>query len=192
MARAPRYLPPGGYYHVTSRGNNKQAIYLDDADRAIFLELLARFSRREGWPAIAYCLMTNHYHLIVHLPEGGLSSGIQLLNGGFARRFNRRHGRTDHLFRQRFTCAQIQSEAHLVEACRYVVLNPVRAGLCNKPEHWLWSSYRSSAGLALAEPFLQESTLLKLFGRTPVDARRAYRDFVAQGLFQESDTARAV
>lgn len=188
MGRGPRYAPADGYYHVTSRGNNKGLIFLDDTDRRIFLELLDRFARRHGWVVIAYCLMPNHYHLVVYLPSGGLSAGMQLLNSGYACRFNRRHDRIDHVFRQRFTCTPIESEAHLAEACRYTVLNPVRAGLCASPEDWPWSSYRASVGLDLPHPCLHDTVLLRLFGRRPEKARQAFREFVAQGHVPVSDT----
>ncbi len=188
MGRSLRHAPAGGYFHVTSRGNNKGLVYLDDSDRRRFLYLLARFARRHSWVVLTYCLMTNHYHLVLHLPSGGLSKGMQLLNSGYACRFNRRHDRIDHVFRQRFSSTEIEDEAHLVEACRYAVLNPVRAGLCESAEDWPWSSYRASIGLELADPCLDDTALLRLFDDSPDEARRAFRAFVEQGHVSVSDT----
>jgi REP-associated tyrosine transposase len=154
VARPRRVIEPGGIYHVTTRGNNREQVVWDDRDRAILLGAITQAARRYGWVVLAYCLMTNHFHLIVQVPSGGLSEGMRLLNGGFARRMNARHGRVGHLFQNRFHATHIRRDAHLLEACRYVVLNPVRAGICERPEQWRWSSYRACAGLELAPPFL--------------------------------------
>jgi REP element-mobilizing transposase RayT len=179
-------------YHLTARGSNKEPIYLNDIDHRMFGSLLGRFAQRQRWVVIAWVEMTNHYHLLVQVPYGGLSSGMQLLNGGYALRFNQRHDRSAHVFRNRFGATPIESEAHLLEAARYIVLNPVRAGLCKLPGDWPWSSYRACAGLDLAPPFLAESVLLRLFDRNPRAARRAYREFVAQGHVPVSDTGSEV
>ncbi len=172
----------GALYHVTSRGNDGQAIVTDDADRKLWLEYLARSIRRYAWSCLAYCLMTNHFHLVVQIPRGGLSRGMQELNGNFARALNRRHERTGHVFRNHFYSAQFERDSHLLETCRYVVLNPVRAGLCADPGDWRWSSYRGCAGLATPELFVAHRQLLGLFGE---DAARSYAAFVALGM--ESD-----
>jgi hypothetical protein len=117
---------------------------------------------------------------------------MQLLNCGFARRMNRRYGRTGHLFRQRFYGGPIKDDAHLLEACRYIVLNPVRAGICKEPEEWLWSSYRATAGLDFAPEFLAVPGLLGLFHLRPEEARKAYVRFVAAARRQVSDTVTEV
>ncbi len=182
MARPRRVVEPGGIYHVTTRGNNREQVVSDDRDRALLLAAINQATRRYGWIVLAYCLMTNHFHLVVQVPLCGLSEGMRLLNGGFARRMNARHGRVGHLFQNRFFANQIKRDAHLLEACRYVVLNPVRAGLCERPEEWPWSSYRACAGLELAPPFLAVDALLGLFGTRPRQARREYRVFVRNGL----------
>ena len=168
-------------YHVTTRGNNREQVVWDDRDRAILLAAIDQAARRYGWIVLAYCLMTNHFHLVVQVPLGGLSEGMRLLNGGFARRMNARHGRVGHLFQNRFGATQIKRDSHLREACRYVVLNPVRAGLCKRPEEWRWSSYRACVGFELAPPFLAVDALLGLFGTRPRQARREYRAFVRDG-----------
>jgi putative transposase len=188
VGRATRDEEPGGFYHVTARGSNKLPIYLDDADHLIFRSLLSRCTQRQRWIVMAWAEMENHYHLLLQIPLGGLSVGMQLLNGGYACRFNYRHDRTAHVFRNRFSSTRIESEAHLLEAARYIVLNPVRAGLCESPRDWRWSSYRACAGIDVAPPFLAESALLNLFDKRPAAARRAYRTFVAQGHVTVSDT----
>jgi putative transposase len=182
MGRAPRIEVPGGTYHVASRGNRGCRIYHDDADRIVFLKLLRRVAERYGWTCQAYCLMANHYHLLIQIGDGGLSSGMQALNGHFSCFTNARHGYEGHLFRNRFWSELIGEETHLLEACRYIVLNPIRARLCDKPEAWRWSSYRACAGLVFAPRFLATADLLALFGQTPAAARRAYRRFVCDGL----------
>ena len=172
---------PGGYYHVGTRGNNKQAIYLGNDDRRLFLLLLARTVRRHGWKILAYCLMTNHYHLVLQIGEGGLSRGMCELNGGYAVGFNARHGRSNHLFGRRYWDEPIESDSHLYETCRYTVLNPERAGLVRHPGDWLWSSYRATAGLELSPAFLAAGEVLSFFGKNPAAATAAYIAFVSDG-----------
>lgn len=188
MARAPREEEPGGFYHVAARGNCGQDIFSDDVDRGELLSRLDRTSRRYNWICLAYCLMTNHFHLVVTIPDGGLSTGMQELLSGYSRQTNRRYGRRDHLFRQHFFSVRLQRHEHLLEVCRYVVLNPVRAALCAAPEAWRWSSYRACAGLSFAPAFLARDNLLALFGRSPTVAEQRYRSFVAAGAVAVSDT----
>jgi REP element-mobilizing transposase RayT len=178
----PRIEVPGGYYHAGSRGNNQQPIFLTEYDRRLFLLLLARTARRYGWSIVAYCLMTNHYHLVLQLADGGLSRGMCELNGGYALGFNIRHGRRNHLFGRRFWDETIESERHLLEACRYVVLNPERAGLVADPASWRWSSYRATAGLELPPAFLAVGQVLGWFATKPAAATAAYVSFVSKGL----------
>ena len=166
---------------MISRGNDKQAIYLDDFDFGGFLVLLARVALKKRWCLLTYCLMTNHYHLILQIPHGGLSDGMRELNGGYSRQTNGRYGRSGHVLNNRFSAELIDSEAHLLNACGYVVCNPLRAGLCRRLEDWPWSSYRACAGLALAPSFLAVGELLGFFGRVPQDAQAAYRAFVSSG-----------
>jgi putative transposase len=148
MPRPPRIQVAGGLYHVTSRGNRRQAIFHDDDDRRWFLMLRHRVTQRWGWRLHAYCLMTNHFHLLVETPERNLSSGMQRLKSGYAGYFNERHSLVGHLFQQRFGSRLIEGEEHLSETLRYIALNPVRAGLCAHPAEWPWSSfYGSTASL---------------------------------------------
>ncbi len=177
----PRIEIPGGYYHVGSRGNNKQPLFLTDDDRSLFLLALARASARHAWRIHAYCLMTNHYHVVLQLTTGGLSGGMCELNGGYALSFNARYGRSNHLFGRRFWDEQIESDSHFFKACRYVVLNPVRAGLVRTPEEWPWRSYRATVGLDFAPPFLVTDELLSHFGPTPASAREAFIGYVSEG-----------
>jgi putative transposase len=187
MADARRAFDPDGIYHLTSRGNDRQTIFWDDLDRRAFLDRLAANALKHRWIVLAYCLMTNHYHLVVTAPHGGISHGMQALNGGYSRRTNSRYGRSRHLFQNRFSARAIARDAHLLEACRYVVLNPIRAKICERPEDWRWSSYAACAGLQLAPRFLAVDELLRLFGEHPREARRRYAAFVAEGHVQASD-----
>jgi putative transposase len=174
VPREPRIEIPGGIYHIGSKGNRGCEIYADDFERRIFQKLLALASSRFGWTCHSYCLMSNHYHLLIQLELEGLSDGMQLLNGSFARFSNRRHDYVgQHLFRNRFWSELITDEQHLLETARYIVLNPVRAGICESPEEWPWSSYRACAGLDFAPRFLAVTQHLRFFGRAPAAARRA-------------------
>jgi putative transposase len=141
VPRQARRELPDGIYHVTSRGTNHCEIFVDDIDRKAFLTLLGSAVARYEWRCHAFCLMTNHYHLIVETEQPGLSEGMKLLNGRYAQLFNQRHGRDGHLFRSRYSVFVIESDSHLEESCRYVLENPVRAGLCETATEWPWSGY---------------------------------------------------
>jgi putative transposase len=181
MPRPLRLIDPNGYYHVTVCGNDGRALFHYQADARNFLARMTEIACRHDWICLAYCLMTNHYHLLLRAPAGApsLSRGMQKLNGDYSRAQNRRYGHKHHLFRNRFGTTPVARDAHLLEACRYVVLNPVRAGLVDHPADWPWSSYRASAGLDLAPRVLALGELLGLFAADPTAAARAYRDFVA-------------
>jgi putative transposase len=146
MPRVPRTTLPDGYFHVISRGVDGCAIFRDNADRRAFLSYLQACTDRHSWIVHALCLMTTHYHLVVHSKRLDLSRGIQRLNGRHAQAFNERHGRFGHLFADRFTSRVIETERHMWEACRYVVENPVRARLCDAAEDWPWSHSRYGYG----------------------------------------------
>lgn len=173
---------------MCSKGTNDETIFFDDHDRAAFLLQLARAAEKYGWIVLAYCLMSNHYHLVLRVPNGGLSAGMQELNRGYSWRTNRRYGRRMHLFRQRFWSTEVKTGSHLLEASRYAVLNPVKAGICRYPDEWPWSSYRATAGLSPEPRFLAVDELLGLFGRDLENARRAYVEFVQAGLAPVSET----
>lgn len=182
MARPLRLEFPGAVYHVTSRGNARQAIFLDKDDRESFLGVLSSVVARFNWLCHAYCLMENHYHLMVETMEGNLSWGMRQLNGVYTQVFNRRHTRVGHLFQGRYKAILVEKEAHLLELCRYVVLNPVRAGLVKRPEEWRGSSYRAIAGEAKKPVFLEVDWVLSQFGRRRAEAKKAYRRYVLEGL----------
>ncbi len=186
MARPLRIAYPGACYHVTSRGNEKQAVFKDDTDRETFLRLLAHVTTRYHWLCHAYCLMDNHYHLLIETPDANLSLGMRQLNGVYTQAFNRRHARTGHLFQGRFQGILIQKEPHLLEVCRYVVLNPVRACRVERPGDWRWSSYRATAGKAKPPACLTTDGILGPFSRTRARAEKAYRQFVQGGMGKET------
>ncbi len=146
MARPLRLEFPEALYHLTARGNARQEIFLDDQDRRAFLGLLGREVEQQRWRCHAYCLMDNHYHLLVETPEGRLAGGMRRLNGVYTQGFNRRHERVGHLFQGRYRSIVVDQESYLLELSRYVVLNPVRAGMVKRVEEWAWSSYRATAG----------------------------------------------
>jgi putative transposase len=180
MARPLRLEFPGALWHVTSRGNGREAIFRDDEDRLAFIDVLARVVAMFRWKLHAYVLMGNHYHLMVETPEPNLSRGMRQLNGMYTQRFNRSHGRVGHVLQGRFKGVLVEREAHLLELARYVVLNPVRAGSVKSAMDWRWSSFRATAGLSESPEWL-DTSLLENFGRTAHAARAAYRRFVREG-----------
>jgi putative transposase len=181
MARPLRLEFPGAVYHVTSRGNARHAIVADDRDRSQWLTLLAHVVDRYGWLCHAYCLMDNHYHLLIETPQPTLSLGMRQLNGRYTQAYNRRHHRVGHLFQGRFTAILVEKDAHLLELCRYVVLNPVRAKLVPHPRQWAWSSYRATVGEMQAPSWLTMDWILGQFGQRVGPAQERYRTFVAEG-----------
>lgn len=183
MGRDPRIQAPGEVYHVCSKGNRGAPIYLDAYDRRIFLTLLTKHARERNWVVLTYVLMTNHYHLLLRLQEPSLSDGMCGLNGEFSRFTSARY-RLDpgHLFRNRFWSEPIEDERHLQATARYIVLNPVRAGICDTPGEWPWSSYGALAGETFAPPFLASDELLRQFAARPAEARHRYRALVQAGV----------
>jgi putative transposase len=167
-----------GIHHITCRGNNKRSIFEDDDDRNRFLLMVARVARRYGWKLHAYCLMRNHYHLVIEIDERGMSRGFCELHTGYARGYNKRHGRVNHLFGKRYWSDRLDDDASFINTCRYVVRNPVRAGLVGEPAAWRWSSYRATIGLALADVPLSTDELLAAFGRGRGGAVARFRELV--------------
>lgn len=182
MARPLRIEFPGGLYHVTSRGDRREPIYEDDADRARFLEVLGDVVERSNWLCHAFCLMDNHYHLLIETPDGNLSKGMRQLNGVYTQYSNRRHARVGHLFQGRYKAIVVDREAYLLELTRYVVLNPVRAGLVDEPGQWPWSSFNAVVGQVACPGWLETDGLLAQFGEERGEARRRYRRFVMAGV----------
>jgi putative transposase len=181
MGRALRIAPAGGWFHVTTRGNRLQTVYRDEIDRLWFLSLLDDVAKRFEWSVLAYCQMTNHYHLVVHTPRATLSAGMQRLNGVYAQRFNWRHGFTGHLFERPFRCRQAESDEDVKELVRYAVLNPVRARMHDEPGEWPWSSYRATAGHVPAPGFLDVRRLHELFEEPGSNGRVRLVEFIAAG-----------
>ncbi|MBD0330551.1 MAG: transposase [Thermoleophilia bacterium] len=183
MGRPLRVIEPGGFYQVVSRGNFGQQIFFRPLDYAVFLDRAAVLARENGWVVYAYCLMPNHFHFLMNVTSGRLSRGVQVMNAGHSRMINSRYERTGegHLFRNRFYAGLIERESHLRETVRYVVLNPKRAGLCELPEEWPWSSYAACTGLELGHPLLATTETLRLFGHRPGPAARAFREFIRDG-----------
>lgn len=181
MARPLRLEFSGAIYHVFARGNRREAIYLDDADRERFLELLGSVCDRFDWVVHAYCLMSNHYHLLLETRDANLSRGMRQLNGVHTQQFNRRHGRVGHLFQGRYGAILVQRGTYLLELTRYVVLNPVRARIAQTAGDWPWSSYRAQIGAGPVPEWLDTEWLLGQFGDRVGAAIRGYRAFVAAG-----------
>lgn len=182
MARPLRIEFPGALYHVTSRGDAREAIYRSNADRHAWLEILAETCRRFQWRSHGWCQMTNHYHLVVETAEGNLSRGMRQLNGVYTQHVNRAHARTGHAFQGRYHAVLVERETHLLELARYVVLNPVRAGMVDDAARWPWSSYRAFIGSAAAPPWLETDWMLSQFGRERPSAVRRFVEFVRAGV----------
>jgi REP element-mobilizing transposase RayT len=179
MARPLRIQEPGLTYHVHARGNGKMTIFLDDQDRRKFLEIFEDVADVRRLECCALCLMATHYHLVVRTLDPNLSRAMRDLNGHYAQWWNRRHGHVGHVFQSRYGSQIVQDEGYLVTACRYVVLNPVRAGIVSAPEEWRWSSYRATAGLEPVPAFLRLEILLTRFGTVTEEAIAMYRQYVA-------------
>ncbi len=185
MARPLRIEYAGAVYHVTSRGNGRNNIFEDDQDRLVFLSALESVIKRYNWLCHAFCLMDNHYHLMIETPEANLSDGMRQLNGVYTQRYNRRHQKPGHLFQGRFKAILIQKENYLLELCRYVVLNPVRAGLVKKVEAWRWSSYQATAGTGKKPEYLTTDWILDMFNARRTAAQRRYSEFVREGIHRK-------
>ena len=197
MTRSPRLEYPGAVYHVTTRGVRQDAIFLDDRDRMSLLTILTRALQTCNARIFAFCLMSNHYHFVLQTHHANLSVMMHHVNSKFSLIFNRRHERRGQVFDGRFKALHVDRDAYLLEVCRYVDLNPVRAGLVESPAQWLWSSYGAHSGCRPAIPWLASSEIhAAMTGRQPRDttelasAQQRYADWVRAGrgvrLWQES------
>ncbi|MFK7955464.1 MAG: transposase [Lysobacterales bacterium] len=182
MARPLRPEYPGALYHITSRGDRREDIFDDDNDRQRFLSLLAAVIDRYGWFCYAFCLMNNHYHLLIQTPEPNLSRGMRQLNGVYTQRYNRIHRKSGHVFQGRFKGLVVDSDAYLLELSRYIVLNPVRAGMIDHPANWPWSSYEPTVKKTLAPHWLAVDLLLANFGDFRHCAQKEYKTYVEAGI----------
>jgi putative transposase len=186
MSRPMRLEFQNALYHVTSRGNAQQNIYLSDTDRQQFLNVLEHVIQRYNWVVHAYCLMSNHYHLLIETPDGNLSKGMRQLNGLYTQDFNRAHKRVGHVYQGRYKAILVEKQAYLLELARYIVLNPVRAEMVRSAKDWKWSSYRTTADLTKGPNWLATDWLLSQFAKTKKVAIRHYREFVKAGKNQPS------
>ena len=182
MARPLRIEYPGAVYHVTARGNARMPVFENNADREDFIKLIEAATERFKWRCYAYCLMDNHYHLLVETVDGNLSIGMRHINGVYTQQFNRTHHRVGHLFQGRFKSILVDRDEYLLELCRYIVLNPLRAGMVERPEDYVWSSYRATAGVSRTPDFLAVDWILSQFAPRKDDARKRYIHFVLAGV----------
>jgi putative transposase len=189
MARPLREELEGGVHHVFARGNDGCDIYVDDVDRRRYLSLLALVVKLRGWRCLAYCLMTNHVHIVVETPKPDLGLGMRRFHGDYARLFNLRHERRGHLFQGRFGSVLVGDDAQLWAVAAYVAVNPVEAGLCRAPEDWRWSSHPATIGVAEGPPWLHVDRLLWHFGGAGGEARARYGNYVADRLARPREAA---
>jgi REP element-mobilizing transposase RayT len=181
MPRPLRTDYPDAVYHVTSRGNAKAAIFESAQDRKLFFSTLQATVCEFDWICHAFVLMNNHHHLLIETPTGNLAEGMQQLNGRFAQRYNKERGRIGHVFQGRFKPIVVEKDSYFLAVARYVVLNPVRAGLVANPGFWKWSSYQATAGDEHC-PFLSTAETLAYFANGKDDGKEQYRKFVMSGL----------
>lgn len=192
MARPLRLEYPGAVYHITARGNERKKIYREEKDYDLFQAVLAEVVEDTNWLLHSYCLMPNHYHLLLETPEPNLSKGMRQLNGIYTQKFNYKHKRAGHLFQGRYKAIIVEKEAHLLELCRYVVLNPVRAGIVDSPQRWRPSSYLATIGKVKTPSFLQIYWLLAQFAKNKSRARGAYQKFVTNGIAKVSPLTKVI
>jgi putative transposase len=186
MSRPIRLEFPDALYHITSRGDRREDIYNDDEDREAFLKIFSKVIEQNNWYCYSYCLMSNHYHLLVQTPDANLSKGMRQLNGIYTQYYNRRHGLTGHLFQGRYKSILVDQDAYLLELSRYIVLNPVKAGMVKSVEKWVWSSYRAMVGMTPSPEWLSSEFLLSQFSKQRKTAIKRYRQFVSEGLKNSS------
>jgi len=181
MARPLRLEFPGALYHVTSRGDRKDLIFCDDSDRLAWLSMLGTVCKRFNFVVHAFCQMNNHYHLVVETIDGSLARGMRQLNGAYSQYFNRRHDLVGHVVQGRYKAILVQKESYLLELSRYVVLNPIRAGMVASPADWAWSSHPYFMRTEGKPSWLETDWLLSHFGNDRTGARQAYNTFVMNG-----------
>ncbi|MCK5403767.1 MAG: transposase [Desulfobulbaceae bacterium] len=182
MARPLRVEFPGAIYYITTKGNGGDPIFRSDADRGLFLDILAQGIKRYKWICHAYCLMENHYHMLVETEAGNLSLGMRHINGVYTQSFNHNHNRGGHVFQGRFKAILLEREPYLLELCRHIALNPVRTGAVGMPVKFHWSSYRATVGVDTTPDFLTTDWILSRFAEAIQEAQKGYRHFILAGL----------
>ncbi|WP_062118234.1 transposase [Collimonas pratensis] len=182
MSRPLRLELAGGVYHITSRGDRREDIYIDDQDRLLWLEIFGQVCKRYNWNCYAWCQMSNHYHIVLETVDANLSQGMRQLNGIYTQSVNRRHGRVGHVFQGRYKAILVERDSYLLELSRYVVLNPVRARIVRDVGKWRWSSYAAMLGAAECPVWLKTDWILGQFGRQKKKAIARYIDFVRAGI----------
>jgi putative transposase len=191
VGRRPRINATDAVYHVNTKGAAAQHVFRDDHDRRAFLALLAQTLATHRWECLSYCLMGTHYHVLVQTLDASISRGMHALNGQFARWHNRRHRLKGHVFEARFHAELVERQEHFLETMRYIALNPVRAGLCGRPEDWPWSSYAELVDEHAPPPLVSTARALEFIDGDPARARDHLRRFVAQGLEGDAGAAAA-
>ncbi|MEJ5167241.1 MAG: transposase, partial [Thermoanaerobaculia bacterium] len=186
MARPLRIEYPGALYHITSRGNAKEKIFLDDKDYYLFLKCLDLTSKRYNFLIYSFCLMPNHYHLLLETPEGNLSKIMRQLNGVYTQKFNKKYGRVGHIFQGRYKAILVEKERYLLELIRYINLNPVRAGLAEDPLEWKWSSLPYILNIKKKLPFLSEDFIFMQFSEEKSRAIKLVKEFIYAGIKRQS------
>ena len=182
MARPLRIEYPGAFYHVTSRGNERNDVFKTLRDRAQFLDYLHSATIRYGAVVHVWCQLSNHYHLLIETPRGNLSEIMHHINGAYTTYFNVKRKRSGHLFQGRFKAILVEAEEYAKELSRYIHLNPVRAGIVERPEDYQWSSYRSYIGEETCPKWLETDFINGYFGNSPSAAKKNYRVFVEDAL----------
>jgi len=186
MVRPLRIEYPGALYHVMSRGNAYQDIFVENKDRSMFLENLKKCVESHNLICHAYCLMNNHYHLLLETLDGNLSQAMRDINGNYTQKFNARHKRIGHVLQGRYKALVVEKEVYLLEVERYIVLNPVRAGIVDNPMEWKWSSYNATVGRVKAPIWLETKWTLRLFSNKIKEAQKQYKQFIQFGIDSDS------
>lgn len=186
MSRPLRIEHDNACYHVTARGNRRSTIFRSDSDRLTWLAMLGETCKRFDFVVLAYCLMGNHFHLVIRTRKGQLSRGMRYLNSNYSQYFNRQHDLVGHVLQGRYHAILCQESEYLAELSRYTVLNPVRAGMVKHPGHWLWSSYGATIGSVDAPDWLDRAAVLAQFGSDQGPAVSGFEAFVLAGIGEES------
>lgn len=190
MSRPVRIEFPGAVYHVTSKGKDGQVVFRDDEDRGVFLNVVDNVVERYGWLVHSYVLMSDHYHMVIEVPDANLSKGMRQLNGVYTQHVNRRHGQEGSIFQGRFKSILIEKKVYLLPVCRHVVTNPSRDDQSENFSTYKWSSYRALAGQVKTPGYLHAEDVLGHFGKRTKDAQRKYRDYIKSGINAESPMVR--